>query len=153
MKLRKMFKNKLAFTLVELVVVIAIMAILAGAVAGAVVGIRASANKSEVTDTADKFATQIQMMIGNGDITSSWDRAKMKTELEKVLPGVTYETTDHYSSNTSLDAGKKYIFIPDKKSGGNYTTGEYTFKVYTNKNKMTVTVNMENGAVTKGSVE
>ncbi len=144
MKLRKICKNKLAFTLVELVVVIAIMAILAGAVAGAVVGVRASANKSEVTDTGAKLADQLQLMVANGDISNSMTQDNLKKALEAQLPGVEYVT-----KATTAQDGKKYIQIPTKPAAG-WLKASSTFIVYTSKYTMNVTLDGTTGAVTKG---
>ena len=155
MKLRKIFKNKLAFSLVELVVVIAIMAILAGAVAGAVVGVRASANKSEVTDTGSQLATQLSL-IWSGQavdsagktitVTKTTKNTDIKGWLESNLPGVTYETTQ--TAVASRTSGTKYVLIP---ASTNYTTGSLTFKVYTDKYTMDVVFNAATGAIEKKS--
>ena len=157
MKLKKLFKNKLAFSLVELVVVIAIMAILAGAVAGAVVGVRDNANKTEVSNTAGELATQLSM-IWSGQamdkdgktitVTKSTKSTDIKAWLETNLPGVTYETTQ--TAVASRTADTKYVLIP---ASTNYTTGVITFKVYTNKKTMDLKFNTANGAVEKGKVE
>ena len=82
MRLRKMFKNKLAFTLVELVIAIAVMAILAGAVAGAVVGVRASAQKSAVTSPASSLKTTL-MTYYNGDYKNTDTIATLQTVITK----------------------------------------------------------------------
>ena len=157
MKLRKIYKNKLAFSLVELVVVIAIMAILAGAVAGAVVGVRDNANKTEVTDTANELATQLSL-IWSGQakdkndkditVTKSTKNTDIKGWLETLLPGVTYETTQ--TAAASRESGVKYVLIP---SSTNYTTGTLTFKVYTSKKTMDLVFNASNGAIEKKKVE
>lgn len=85
MRLKKMFKNKLAFTLVELVIAIAVMAILAGAVAGTVVGVRASAQKSAVTSPANDLKNQTLNTFCASELKSGDTAAAQWTALKNYI--------------------------------------------------------------------
>ena len=62
MKLKKICKNKLAFTLVELVVVIAILAILASVATVATIAILNNARKSPVEGLASSIKTAVTVI-------------------------------------------------------------------------------------------
>lgn len=128
MKLRKMFKSKAAFTLVELVVVIAIMAILAGAVAGAVVGIRATANTNDAKDTASEVAKTWATLIADGKITPKTTAANVASALDAALNGITVGTAEAADDKYAIVENDKItvytktktvvITLTDKENGG-----------------------------------
>ncbi len=72
----KLRKNKKGFTLVELIVVIAIMAILAGTVAGVVVSTQQNAKNSASETGAKGIATQLALLLGT---PSDWNVASTFT--------------------------------------------------------------------------
>ena len=95
----KLRKNKKGFTLVELIVVIAIMAVLAGVVAGVTVSqLNKQTDKTGATqaNTIAQFLSQCAMTgeTSGEDLIVSEDRTTFdETELEKVL-------TKQYSSSS-----------------------------------------------------
>ena len=156
MKLRKIFKNKLAFSLVELVVVIAIMAILAGAVAGAVVGVRDNANKNQVQTAASEVSKQLQLAIaGEGDagwLSNTMDAANVVKNLKKVLSGFGVDNANIYTGTLKTPEGDApYLQVPAKPSAGWLKTTSSVL-IYTGKKKVTVTLNGETGLCTIGSI-
>lgn len=156
MKLRKMFKNKLAFSLVELVVVIAIMAILAGAVAGAVVGVRDNANKNQVQTAASEVAKQLQLAIASegeaGWLSNTMDAANVVKKLQNVLSGFGEKNVNIYTGTLKTpDADAIYLQVPTKPSAG-WLKADSSFLIYTSKKKVTVTLKGETGLCTIGSV-
>ena len=153
MKLRKIFKNKLAFSLVELVVVIAIMAILAGAVAGAVVGVRDSANKNEVETAGAEVAKQLELLLNDGATSKTKDAAAVVTALKGMLSGFGASNANIYTGTVKApEDGQKYLRVISIASGG-LAKGDSTFKVYTSKKQQTITFHGTTGLVEKGSVE
>ena len=105
MRLRKMFKNKLAFTLVELVIAIAVMAILAGAVAGTVVGVRTTAQKSAATTPRDDLKASLHMFLNTEYKKNTSDKSKdwaaLKSYIQTDFPKAEVSDSDVSTSPTS----------------------------------------------------
>ena len=129
----KLRKNKKGFTLVELIVVIAIMAVLAGTVAGVTVTQlnkqTDNANKTQAKKIADAIAS---LIIGN-DIVLSEDGTKLQTNggtdltanklkedfLEKEFPGVVKDTKKGKGEiSVSIDGTNIKVTYTHKGSGG-----------------------------------
>ncbi len=132
----KLRKNKKGFTLVELIVVIAIMAVLAGTVAGVTVTQlnkqTDNANKTQAKKVADYIAT----LIIEGDITVTTEGKFFKkgdtTELtaatlqssfiDSEFPGV-IQGTDKGEISLDIDtANKKIKVVYTHKGSGGPTT-------------------------------
>ena len=141
MRLRKMCKNKLAFTLVELVIAIAVMAILAGAVAGAVVGVRASAQKSAVTSPASSLKTSLGAWA-SADMkpTSTW--AELKAYLEKDFPDAEVASN---KGSAAAPASKKVAINFNAPTTLPSKTSSVAFYVCTDKYSITITYNFKDG--------
>ncbi len=77
----KLRKNKKGFTLVELIVVIAIMAILAGTVAGVVVSTQQNAKNSSAASGAKSLANQLVLLLG---APSDWEEELPPQEAEQT---------------------------------------------------------------------
>jgi prepilin-type N-terminal cleavage/methylation domain-containing protein len=138
MKLKKVF-NKKAFTLVELVVVIAIMAILAGAVAGAVVGLRENANKTEAQDAASTISEQWELLAAQSEITSSTSAANVATKLKAKLKNI------DVVSGTATSTSEKYAVVAG-------TGNSQTITIYTKTKKVVCTCNYDDAICKAGSV-
>lgn len=137
----KLRKNKKGFTLVELIVVIAIMAVLAGTVAGVTVSQlnkqTDNANKTQAKKVADYIASLIiegdiyistttgdnngkfvtAVTSGNATTEKKLEAADLKTEVDKGFPGVIAE-----------NAGKGNITLAVAATTGDSITVTYTHK-------------------------
>ena len=82
MKLKKLFKNKLAFTLVELIVVIAILAILASVATVSTIAILNNTRKTPVENAIDAVKNTIAIYIAGGG-KLDWDGG-LAAELDKI---------------------------------------------------------------------
>ena len=147
----KLRKNKKGFTLVELIVVIAIMAVLAGTVAGVTVSQlnkqTDNANKTQAKKVADyiasliiegdiyistttgenngKFVTVVETTENN--VTTSTevklDADDLKTEVDKEFPKVIADAAGKGNISLSIpDAGNSIIVTYTHKATGNNTT-------------------------------
>ena len=136
----KLRKNKKGFTLVELIVVIAIMAVLAGTVAGVTVSQlnkqTDNANKTQAKKVADYIASLIiegdiyistttgenngkfvtAVTSGNATTEEKLEADDLKTEVDKAFPGVIAE-----------NAGKGNITLAVATTGDSITV-TYTHK-------------------------
>ncbi len=136
----KLRKNKKGFTLVELIVVIAIMAVLAGTVAGVTVSQlnkqTDNANKTQAKKVADYIASLIiegdiyistttgenngkfvtAVTSGNATTEEKLEADDLKTEVDKEFPGVIAE-----------NAGKGNITLAVATTGDSITV-TYTHK-------------------------
>ena len=130
----KLRKNKKGFTLVELIVVIAIMAVLAGTVAGVTVSQLNKQTDNANKTQAKKVADYIASLIIGGDIeysetkfvidgTTPVDLAdtNLKSEfIEKEFPGVIKGTDKGEISLTVDNTNKiiKVVYTPKSDNGG-----------------------------------
>ena len=87
MKLKKLFKNKLAFTLVELIVVIAILAILASVATVSTIAILNNTRKTPVENAVDAVKNTITIYIASGGKFTWKDLAAELDKMENCSVG------------------------------------------------------------------
>lgn len=122
-------KNKKAFTLVELIVVVAIIAVL-GTVVGIAVGSALKKSKETAAETnAKALADQVKLFFA-GDEGSTADQ-KLSAYITEKLPGL--KGTITYNSN-----------FGDKKVGDTFTSGTIDYT----ENKITYTITVKNNGET-----
>ena len=155
----KLRKNKKGFTLVELIVVIAIMAVLAGTIAGVTVSQlnkqTDNANKTQAKKIADTIYTEL---LENPDITFADIPA---TNTTPVVAGMATELTNAYGNivkcqtgDTAVTAtkGKEFKVTYTAATTENnvitayaYYTVEYTGKQSGGKGNVSYYISAENG--------
>lgn len=102
MKLKKLFKNKLAFTLVELIVVIAILAILASVATVSTIAILNNTRKTPVENAVDAVKNTITIYIASGGKFTWKDLAPELAKMENC--SVPSPTTAGAATAVSGDA-------------------------------------------------
>ena len=90
--------NNKGFSLVELIIVIAIMAILAGAIAPALIRYIDKSRKSNDVSSAKTIKTAIETALGNEDVYAYLTNNSGKLTVIKINPG---ETTDETTPSSS----------------------------------------------------
>ena len=108
-------KNKKGFTLVELIVVVAIIAILGTAAGLAVSGVVDRARKNTCISDAGTLATQINMYETDGD-----DYATLKAYITAKLPNVTISAWSGDAQNASTST------ISEKSGTATVKKGSYS---------------------------
>ena len=149
MRLKKMCKNKLAFTLVELVVVIAILGILAAVASVSTIAILNNARKT----TAETAASAVKSILETKtvDISKSTKASEIKAWLSEGVKDVTIDDSGTVTGDKPAAASGKQAHIKvgaaDSTTIG--TTGMKIY-VYSQYYYLTMTVDQE-GNVTIGS--
>ena len=90
--------NNKGFSLVELIIVIAIMAILAGAIAPALIRYIDKSRKSNDVSSAKTIKTAIETALGNEDVYAYLTNNSGKLTVIKINPGETTDETTPISS-------------------------------------------------------
>ena len=114
-----MKKNNKGFSLVELIIVIAIMAILAGALAPSLIKYINKSRRSSDISNADTIRSAIQTALSNED---AYDSAQSNTDSDSKITDIISNLLTNYGEfstelgNTISDPGTTKYFL----KGGNY---------------------------------
>ena len=132
--MKKVLKNKKAFTLTEMIVVIAIIGILAGVLIPTITGYIKRANQSAAYQEAEAILNVYEVY---------------ETELEAGLTTKSFK--DYYLEVSDGDTvkGEMYFEFVDKDGGttGSYDLGEETVFIYVADNGVVVEIELENNTV------
>lgn len=127
-----MKKNNKGFSLVELIIVIAIMAILAGALAPALIKYIAKSRRSTDVSNAQTIATAVTNALS---VENAYDAATPDSPYTINADGTQLGTGDAFSSEVTSQLGaSKYKPKYDKEAGN------FIFTLSSDKSTFTVTV-------------
>ena len=132
--MKKVLKNKKAFTLTEMIVVIAIIGILAGVLIPTITGYIKRANQSAAYQEAEAILNVYEVY---------------ETELEAGLIEETTTFKDYYLEVSDGDTvkGEMYFEFEDKDNDTTYDLGEETVFIYVADNGVVVEIELENNTV------
>lgn len=117
-----MKKNNKGFSLVELIIVIAIMAILAGALAPALIKYIAKSRQSTDVQNADTLRTSVQTSLANPDAA---DASSVKTSGIKAASTFISKTGDEFQKEMASQMGNNSVKIKyQSKATGAPTSGD-----------------------------
>ena len=130
----KFRKNKKAFTLVELIVVIAIIAILGTVVGVSVTGFVNNAKKRTVDTAADSVLTTWNLFVADGNTSEKWGTYLANNMDNLGTVNITYDGTGVTANTTATQAfsATGTIVVKDKNN-------KYTAKVNISNGKPSVT--------------
>ena len=145
----KLRKNKKGFTLVELIVVIAIMAVLAGTVAGVTVSQlnkrTDEANHTQAKKIADTIYEELLANVGGPDITADKPTTGATGATMQEIVEEAFGSIIKWGSNATAAEGKEFkvYYTSDTKI---YTV-EYKGKQSNNRGNITYTITATGGVV------
>ncbi len=129
MRLKKLCKNKLAFTLVELVVVIAILGILAAVASVSTIAILNNARKTTTETAASAVKTILDNKAADGSLSSKTKASDLKSWISEGVKDVTVEASGTVSGDKPTAADGKQAHI--KVGAADTTTiGSTGMKIY-----------------------
>ena len=148
----KLRKNKKGFTLVELIVVIAIMAVLAGTVAGVTVSQlnkrTDEANHTQAKKIADTIYEELLANVGGDDIVADKPAQNATGASMQEIVEEAFGSIIKWGSSATAAAGKEFKVY--YTSGTTTYTVEYKGKQSNEKGDITYTITA-NGGVVKGN--
>lgn len=145
----KLRKNKKGFTLVELIVVIAIMAVLAGTVAGVTVSQlnkrTDEANHTQAKKIADTIYEELLANVGGDDIVADKpDQNPIGASMQEIVEEAFGSIIKWGSSATAADGKEFKVYYT---SGTKTYTVEYKGKQSNQKGDITYTITATGGVV------
>ena len=145
----KLRKNKKGFTLVELIVVIAIMAVLAGTVAGVTVSQlnkrTDEANHTQAKKIADTIYEELLANVGGDDIAADKTDDTNGASMQEIVEEAYGTSIIKWGSSATADEGKQFkvYYTPGTKT---YTV-EYKGKQSNNRGNISYTITATGGVV------
>lgn len=130
--MKKVLKNKKAFTLTEMIVVIAIIGILAGVLIPTITGYIKRANQSAAYQEAEAVLNVYEVY---------------ETEVEAGLTTKSFKEYYLEVSDGDTVKGQMYFEFEDKDSNNAYDLGEETVFIYKADNGIVVEIELENNTV------
>ena len=145
----KLRKNKKGFTLVELIVVIAIMAVLAGTVAGVTVSQlnkrTDEANHTQAKKIADTIYEELLANVGGDDIAADKTDDTNGASMQEIVEEAYGTSIIKWGSSATADEGKQFKVY--YTSGTKTYTVEYKGKQSNNRGDITYTITATGGVV------